>query len=162
MTIIKQKVYIEPSKLDCNIEDHVFSKLKSSMEGICTSDHGYIISVNKLLAIADNSVGTEGTFIIFNVTYEADTITPFKGLEVTSTVCMVFDQGILSLLHDKIKIFIPNTSLKSYLYKELDDEPSFVNKKSKKVITNNSEILVEIVIVKYEENNFSCIGKLVK
>ena len=151
---ITQKVSIEPKYLDSDINNHIFNKLKKNMEGTCTLDNGYIISVNKLINVRDNKIGCANS-VIFDVTYEVDMLKPTKGQILFGKVCMVFAHGIF-VVCETMKVLVPATTMTAYTWQP--DENIF--KSATKSIKNNVDISIEIVMTKYEKKQFSCIGKL--
>lgn len=149
---IKQRVSIEAKYLDNNVENHVLEKLKKMMEGKCTLDNGYIISVKKVVDLGDNTIGCANSLVIFNVTYEAEILRPEKGQELSGTVCMVFHHGIFVDVSGKMKVLIPATSMLSHVYNQSTNSFGPISK--------GVEVSIEIVMIKYEKKQFSCIGKL--
>jgi DNA-directed RNA polymerase II subunit RPB7 len=154
--IIKQKVSIEAMYLDKDIKDHILVKLKKNMEGRCTFDNGYIITVNKIINVGSNTIGSANSLIIFDITYEANTLRPEKGVVLTGKVCMVFKHGIFVDIFGKMKVLVPSNFIEGYEYQQ--DSNSFTCLKS--IIKNDVEVSVDIVDMKYDKKQFSCIGKL--
>jgi DNA-directed RNA polymerase subunit E'/Rpb7 len=154
---IEQKISIEASYLDNNIKTHIFEKLKKTMEGMCTFDNGYIISVTKLIKIGNNKIGCANSLIIFDVTYEAEVLRPKKGDVLSGKVCMVFQHGIFIDVYGKMKVLVPATIMSEYTYQSSDN--SFVCGE-RDIIKNEICISVKIVDIKYDKKQFSCIGKL--
>ena len=157
---IAQRISIDPMYMDKDIENHILNKLKTSTENTCTYTHGYINKIIRLVKIIDNLVGTPGSSIFFNIIYEAETIRPVNGLVLNGTVCMIFEQGIFVDILNKIKIIIPISFLTDFKYIPSYEKsgPVFVHEKL--VITSGININIEIVRTKYEEKQFSCIGKI--
>jgi DNA-directed RNA polymerase subunit E'/Rpb7 len=156
--LIKDKVSIDSMYLDSDIKDHILEKLKKNMEGKCTLNNGYIIEVTKLIDIGENSIGCANSFVIFQVTYEAEILKPEKGQYMSGKVCMVFQHGIFVDVCGKMKVLIPSASMDGYKYSS--DENSF--ERYDNIIVNGLELEIEIVMTKYEKKHFSCIGKLLK
>ena len=53
---IEKKINLEYEFLDQNIETHLFNKIKKTFEGECIKEHGYILSVLRLIEIKDNII----------------------------------------------------------------------------------------------------------
>ena len=117
---INQKVSIESKYLNSNTENHILDKLKKIMEGKCTLDNGYIISVKSIIDLGSNTIGSN-TSVIFNLTYEAEILRPDKGHILSGNVCMVFHHGIFVNVCGKMKVLIPATSM-NYDYNHLIDK----------------------------------------
>ena len=154
---IQQRVSIEPIYLDSDIQNHILNKLKQNMEGTCTLDTGYIIDVKRIISMNDNTIGCANSLVIFNVIYEAVTIKPCNGSKMTGNVCLVFPHGILVYVRDKMKVLIPTASMENYTFNT--DNTSFESDEG--VIEIGSKLYIEIVLTKYEQKQFSCIGKLI-
>jgi DNA-directed RNA polymerase subunit E'/Rpb7 len=148
---IKQKVSIEAKYLDSDVKSHILDKLKKNMEGKCTLDNGYIIDVKRVVDLGENTIGCANSFVVFNVTYEADILRPEKGQKLSGTVCMVFHHGIFVDVSGKMKVLIPATSM-SHVYNQ--------SANSFGPISKGVEVSIEIIMIKYEKKQFSCIGKL--
>ena len=157
---IKQKVSIEAKFLNKNIKDHLLDKLKKTMIGRCSLEHGYFLNVNKLINVGSNTITYSNSLIIFDVVYEAETLKPELGQVITGTVCMVFQHGIFVDIK-KMKVLVPATSMVSYVFKD----NSFTTERGTyqhRVITTGLEVCIIINMIKYEQKEFSCIGELYK
>lgn len=154
---IDQKVSIDPKFLDSNISYHLLQKIRS-MEGKCTFDYGYIITVNKIVELGENIIAPANSLVVYNVKYEADTIKPEKGMELRGEICMVFQHGVFVDILKKLKVLIPVASLEGYTF----TGDSFVSKEDDENIKVGSEVNIRITIVKYDKKSFSCIGELIK
>jgi DNA-directed RNA polymerase subunit E'/Rpb7 len=153
---ITQKISIEAMYLNTDIETHIFNKLKKIMEGRCTFDDGYIISVKRLIRIESNTIACANSLVVFEVTYERDVLKPEKGQIFSGKVCMVFQHGIFVDIYEKMKVLVPAKSMHGYYYNE--DENKFMGED--KVIESGLEISIDIVMTKYEKKEYNCIGKL--
>lgn len=157
---IIQKVIIECKYLDSNIEKHIFQKLKKTMEGICTFNNGYIIEVKKIVELGSNTIGNSNSLVIFNVVYEAEVLKPIEGQVLTGKVCMIFQHGIFVDVITRMKVLIPVTSMEEYNYNKNDNTFEYTTD-SLVSITLEKELSIEIVMIKYEKKQFSCIGKII-
>ena len=149
-TVIERRVYLEPKYLDSNLHSHLLQKLRDSIVGECTKEYGHILSITKITEILSN----EDT--VFTLRFEAKTLKPEIGKILEGKVCMIFKDGIFMKIADKQKLLIPSLSLKDYTY----DEESCSYTKEKNIITLNSVIKAKITAVKYDKQNFSCVGTL--
>lgn len=155
---IDQKVSIDPKFLDSNISYHILQKIRRNMEGKCTMDYGYIISVNKIVELGKNIIAPANSLVIYDIKYEADTIKPEKGMELTGEICMVFPNGVFVDILKKLNVLIPISSLKGYTF----SGDSFMSDKDENHIKVGSEVNIRITMVKYEKKSFSSIGELVE
>lgn len=155
ITEITQRVSIDPIYLDSNISHHLLKKIKETMEGKCCLDYGYIINVKNIVNLGSNIISPANSLVVYNVTYQADTIKPEKGLVLSGKICMIFPQGIFVNIIDKMKILIPVNNLESYTF----EDGNFVAENKHDLILDTN-VDIEITMVKYEKKSFSCIGKI--
>ena len=151
---IHQKVSIDPKYLDSNISYHILQRIRSIMEDTCTLKYGYIMSVNKIIKLGSNIIAPANSLVIYDVTYEAETILPSPGLILDGDVCMIFENGILVDICGKTQILVPLENMEGYKF----DNNSFVQDKDEICVGCNVTII--ITMVKYEKKEFKCIGKL--
>jgi len=128
------------------------------MENECTKEHGYIIEVKRIIRIKDNWISSANSDIVFNVIFEAETLKPEIGLQLQGEVCMIFPNGILLNIQNKLKFLIPLESLKGYVLNRVE----MCFDKEQKKIQNGDALTVEVVEIKYKENNFMCFGNLIE
>lgn len=154
---IKQKVSIDCIYLDYNIKENLLKKLKKTVVGNCSLDYGYILDIIKIINMSNNKISSADSLCVFDVIYEAEILKPKIGNVFTGKVCMVFQNGFMVDIQNVIKVLIPVSSLKDFVYKE--DNQSFILK-NKLIIKEDIEVNIEIVMIKYEKKKYSCIGKI--
>lgn len=157
-TTMERRICLEPQFLDSNIMEHLFEKVKTSVQNECTKEYGYVISVKRIVGITDNWISSANSDIVFNVVFEAETLKPEVGLQLQGNVCMIFPNGILLDIQNKFKFLVPLESLKEY---ELD-RVSMCYEKGDTKIKNGDELTVEVVEIKYKEQSFMCFGNLIE
>ena len=92
---------------------------------------------------------------ILNFIYEADNLKPLVGSVFKGNVCMIFENGFMVNIKDKMKVFVPNYLLTNFKY----ISGNFVNDKF--TIYENTVLNIEIIMIKYEKKEYSCIGKYI-
>ena len=152
---IHQKVSIEPKYLDSNISYHILKRIRYVMENTCTLKYGYIISVNKIINLGSNIIAPANSLVIYDVTYEAETLLPHSGLVINGNVCMIFENGILVDIYGKTQVLVPSENMNGFEF----SNNSFIHS-TKNKISIGSNVIVKITMVKYEKKEFKCIGKL--
>ena len=157
LLIIKNKVSIEAKYLDKKIEEHLLNKIRTTVVGKCYLEYGYILNVTKIIDIGSNTISSVNSFVVFDVTYEADVLKPEIGDVFSGSVCMIFQHGIFVNVKNKLKVLVPVKSMKTYVF----EHDYFFNKKENTKITNSCELSIRITMIKYEKKEFSCIGELV-
>jgi DNA-directed RNA polymerase subunit E'/Rpb7 len=158
LEIIEQKISVDPFHLDNQLKNHILSKLKKQLEGSCHPDYGYILKVGRLIKLGDNTISPATSRATFTVKYEIESLKPRAGLNLRSTVCLVFQHGLLFNFMDKINVLVPLNQLGEYKF----NNTCFVHKDSDHKIQTGDVVNVSITNTKFENNKFSCIGRLVK
>lgn len=156
---IKQKISIDCIYLDDNIQENLLNKLKKTVVGNCSLEYGYILNIIKIINMSNNKISSADSLCVFDVVYEAEILKPEIGNVFSGKVCMVFQSGFMVDIQNIIKVLIPVSSLKDFVYKE--DNQTFLSK-DKLIIKEGVELNIEIVMIKYEKKKYSCIGKIKK
>lgn len=155
-TNITRKVCLEPKFLDENIQTHLIEKISVMTKNECTKEHGYILSVNKISQILDNRISSANSAIVFTVEFEAETLKPVVGGILKGTVCMILPKGIFLDVQEKIKVFIPISSLTDYTL----DSVLMCYTKDDITISKGDTVNVKMSGVQYSERSFICFGEL--
>lgn len=150
-SIIQRRIYLDPKYLDQNIMNHIMNKIIEETSNECTKENGHILSVTRIVEILSN----EDT--IFTVSFEAETLKPTEGSRFTGVVCMIYKDGIFVNIANKQKMLIPAITLKGYTFNDTSKE--YFN--NNLIIKEGDEIQVIITAVRYNKQNFSCVGSLV-
>lgn len=151
---IKKSIGLSPAYFDTGIKKHLFNKLKQETENECSEQNGYIINVKKLVRIINNSISPTTSETIFDLEFQAETIKPVKNQEFSAVVCMVFSEGILAEVKNKLKVLIPMHYIEGYEFSNC------ILRKDEKTIEKNSVIDIIVVSAKYSDGAFSCIAQL--
>jgi DNA-directed RNA polymerase subunit E'/Rpb7 len=155
---VNQKVSIEPKYLHQDIEYFILEKIKNKSIGQCSLENGYILDVIDIKNIGENIIETTNSLIVFDVEYLADVLKPAIGDINIGKVCMIFEYGIFVNVFGIMKILIPKKSIVDYDY----EDKKFVSKDGKDDILIDTDLQIEIIMIKYEKKQFSCIGKIKK
>jgi DNA-directed RNA polymerase subunit E'/Rpb7 len=151
-----QKISLEPSFLDENLKSHLIEKVKKELLGKCDKEYGYITEIYDDIKIINNTISSASYGVFFNIEIQAKVHKPEKGGKYEGRVCMVFSNGIFVEVFGRAKVLIPSDKMGGYKYVKEDS----CYKKGKHKISVNDTIQVEIDLIKYEKQNFNCIGSL--
>jgi DNA-directed RNA polymerase subunit E'/Rpb7 len=176
LKIIQRKIRIEPNLLNENLEENILNKIIKLTKNECTLEHGFIISVNRLVKIADNYISNANSDLIFNIQFEANVLKPKQDDIFSGKVCMVFINGVFIEIMNKLKVLITKSSLEklNYIldipnsqYVKTVTENKKVGKKTEKVekkctITVGDNIKVKITNIKYDKKTFLTFGELLE
>ena len=165
--LVTRKVCIDPEFLDYNIKKHISDKLKLSLSNECTKEHGYFLTVNKIIKILDNYISTDcrvhddhrissNCQNIFTVLFEAETLKPEKQKVFEGVVTTILSAGISVTIRDKLKVLIPSP-INGFQF----DLTSKSYKNDTTTIKQGDKIKVKILNLKYSEKSFKCYGSFV-
>ena len=158
--VLEQNITLESKYLNKDVEKHILNKLKNVMKNKSSLELGYIIDVIRIIKLGDNKISSVNSLAVFNVTFEAETLKPVDGLEVEGQACMLSSDGIFVDVLGKLNIIIPAGDIEDFSY-DLIKSVVTCNKKYKKTsIEKGEKLRVKILITKYEDKKFKCIGQL--
>ena len=151
--VIKKSIPVECVALGPNLDKYIEEKLTEQV-GKCSQEYGYILSVGKF-KIVDTEISRATTETIMVVTFEAETAKPEVGKTLTAVVSMcVAGHGIYAYNNGKIKVLIPERSLKTFKFVS----GAYVSENT--TYKTGDEIVITITAIKYDKNNFQCIGHI--
>jgi len=155
---IEKKINLEYEFLDQNIETHLFNKIKKTFEGECIKEHGYILSVLRLIEIKDNIISNANSELLFTAVFEADVLKPEINSIFMGKVVMILPTGIFVETQNILKILIPKNGFIGYEYNQAENSYS----KNDNKIMKDSIVKVSITKTKYAKKSFSCFGNLIE
>ena len=151
--VIKKSIPVECVALGPDLDKYIEEKLTEQV-GKCSQEYGYILSVGKF-KIVDTEISRATTETIMVVTFEAETAKPEVGKTLTAVVSMcVSGHGIYAYNNGKIKVLIPERSLKIFKFVS----GAYVSENT--TYKTGDEIVITITAIKYDKNNFQCIGHI--
>jgi DNA-directed RNA polymerase subunit E'/Rpb7 len=153
---VERKVFLEPKYLDSKILTHIDSKLKKQLIGNCDQEYGYVIKIYENLSILSNTVSSAGTGVYFHVRFSLKTLKPKVGNTYEGTVCLIYPDLIFVEVANKMKILIRDDKMNGYRYSKTKN----IFKKDTKTIMVGDKVQIVIDMIKYEKQNFNCIGSL--
>jgi DNA-directed RNA polymerase subunit E'/Rpb7 len=154
---IERKISIQSNKLDKNITNHISEKILTELTDTCDQKYGYIINIDpKKINIIDNIISNSEPHVFFTVRFKARVFKPKVNDEYEGKVCVIFQHGVLVDVMNKIKVLIPVSKLDKYTF----SDGIFKSKESTFCIQKNTSVVVKINMIKYEKQNFNCIGEL--
>ena len=161
MTSIRQiesRITLPPENLDNIYMDEIFEKLCSITKNHCNNEYGFILKVNKIIAIKDNFISNVDCEIIFTVIYEAETLKPEIEKDFDGFVCMIFHGGIFVSVKNKFEVLIPISKLENFVY---NGNTKTFAKASGETICEKDPITVKITGLKYcTDKKYKCFGQI--
>ena len=154
--IMERRIYLEPSLLDGKIIHHLLEKIEKEILFQCDQTYGYVTKVYKKLKILNNVISSSGPGVFFTVKFGVDVIKPEVGLEYKGIVCMIFQTGIFVEVFEKMKVLIPSRQIDGYKF----DKATGTFQKGNNIIEKGDSLVIKVNLIKYEKQNFNCIGSL--
>ena len=146
-------VPLEPRYLDENIRKHIETALAKQI-GSCTQEHGYLVKFGGF-TIKDTEISRVTADIIVRLNVKAYVLKPRVDAKYQATVsACVNGNGIYAHCHDKLKILILERNFSNSRFE--NGKYVFPDK----TIQIGDVVNVIIKAIKYEKNNFQCIGIL--
>jgi hypothetical protein len=149
--IIMLLVALEPKFLDHDINKHIDVSLKKQI-GSCSSEHGYLIEILSF-DIIDTEISRASSDIIIRLKVVAMVLKPIidRVYSVVISAC-INGNGVYAHCYDKLKILIMERNFSNFKFE--NGKYVFPDKTIK--IGDKFNVIVKAV--KYEKNNFQCIG----
>lgn len=159
-TYIRKKIPLESRYLDSNIIENLLTKINRTMLGKCYKDHGYILHIYGIKSVKDNYISSAQSTSIFDVIFSVETLHPKKDLEISGKVIQLFSAGLIIKVKNVLKVFVGLANLQENGYKFDGSRNVFFNEDD--IISTDNEINLKISVVRFENNEFKCIGLLNK
>lgn len=158
--IINIRLYLEPKQLNKNYQETLYDLVCDKIEKKCKKNYGYI---NKVISIKE-CVYEEIMKMIPNVYFlmqvNIETYMPSIGDKIKINIEFIFNHGIFGSF-EKIKVLIPIQNCSNYSLKQEFSQLILANNKNQKNIIKKDDIIeIEITNVRFEKENFSCLGKI--
>lgn len=102
---MQQRILVEPRFLGSNLGETVRKKLLASMEGKCSAEYGYLISILSILSMSPLAVEPLEGDAAFIVEFEALTLLPTKGEVADAVIHEINKMGIFAFV-GPLSIFI--------------------------------------------------------
>ncbi|TBU01392.1 subunit Rpb7 of DNA-directed RNA polymerase II [Hamiltosporidium magnivora] len=122
--------------------------LTSSVEGTCSGEYGYIISVLSIDKIGSGRITNNG-YAVFSVLYQALVLKPLKGEIIDASIVETNDMGIFAGV-GPLTIFISNYQIPKMLLKGSEGGG----------LEKNSNIRLKIIGTKVEATRIYAIGTI--
>lgn len=103
---IERYIAVPPDSLGPNLFPFINSKLNQLL-GMCTINHGYLITIFKIDSIANGIVNASGDGV-FTVAFKGLVYRPFKG-EVCDAIATGVERVGIELAIGCLKVLIPHT-----------------------------------------------------
>ena len=90
---LEHPIHLHPSYFGPSLTDYIEQKLRDDVEGTCSGQHGYIVKVLAIDSVGEGTVLPGEGLAVFNASYRALVLRPFKGQVVDAVVANVNKVG---------------------------------------------------------------------
>jgi len=136
----------------------VATLVEEKMKGVCTEENGYIIETKLVGGIKSNLITRANSDVLVTVDVEVKCFKPEIGDEYDALVCLVFPGGVLAMVKDKLKVYIPNLAEDGYKFVPIQ----LCYTSDKHSIKKGDSIRIKLLGVKFSLTGFTSFGKLIK
>jgi DNA-directed RNA polymerase II subunit RPB7 len=155
---MQQRVLVEPRLLGSNLRETVKKNLLAMMEGRCSSDYGYLISVLRVTSLSTLSVEPLEGCASFIVDFDALTLLPSKDEVADALVKEVNALGVFAFI-GPLSIFVSTHQIPGH-FSEAEGHRVIVLNDGGNPIARGSFVRVKILGVKIEHSNVYAVGTL--
>jgi DNA-directed RNA polymerase subunit E'/Rpb7 len=136
---INKWIDISPEHIGNGINRKIEEEVNKQMDGMCTSEHGYVLKVLNITDILENRIRNTTSAFQVRVGIDILVFKPVVGDIIPGCrVCAIYDDGIFMDVYDKQKILVQQT-----------DTP----------LKQGDIVPVKITAVRYVDHRYSCIGE---
>lgn len=155
---MQQRILLEPKLLGAGLKTAVKKKLFSTMNGKCSADYGYILSILSISSISTTEVDPLVGHAAFLVDFKALTLLPSKGEVVDAVVHEINKMGVFAFI-GPLSIFISTYQIPGHL-SGTGLEPMIVPNDGGAPISRGSLIRLRIIGAKVEPLKVFAIGTI--
>ena len=156
--LLTTSINIHSSRLRGNINETILRQLKNRFEGVCNQD-GYIEKDS--IEIVNRSIGevtsiNNKSYIVYNITYKANVISPSNGDKLPCTINAVSKVGVIGFIKDKEEHTMSDSPFVIMVPKEYFESDEVIESL---VIGSRIDVVIEAFRVKYLSNQIQVVAK---
>lgn len=155
---IQKEITLHPSLLSKEYKSNIYNEIIRLYKNSCSKKYGYIIDVHENISIGHNYISSASNGIIFMVEFDVISIYPTIGMIINSSIYLINENGIFTTNNNVIKTIISSKNIGSYTYNK--NLKCYSNGNAN--IYANTSIDIQIVSIRYSNNEFNCIGILIQ
>lgn len=143
MRIVKTIEFTPTSFTEKKInKDDILSMIKEKYINTCSIDYGFIVDIKSLEKVIDSTISIYNGNIIIKCEIEITNLCPIVGQVLEGVIERVFNEGVILIVQNCLKVFIPFTLQQKNKYKP------------------KSIIKFQIENIRFQKGKYDCIGKL--
>ena len=157
--MIRTSIIISPEMMGKDWKAHLFEKLNKELVGKCTQEYGYILKVDKIQRVVDQSIMRTGGKIRFTIDFWGETLKPEIGKQLDVGIDMITPHGLFCRFK-MLRMLLPLNNCAGYILRQDFSSSCLVNNLKNHVIRKGETIQVKIENVRFENELYSCIVSL--
>lgn len=150
--IIQDHITLSHKFLTKKIRTHLFEIFKEKNSNKCTKEYGYILSVNHMTGFDQVQSSKNNVFL---VECDVDVFKPEKDMVVSGNVIICLERGIIVLINNVHKVFIPTSNMTNFSYKK--DKQCFRDSNGKE-IQKDTIISVRLINIEFSSGKYQSTG----
>jgi hypothetical protein len=140
--ILRQTIpYSTEVQLDTDRTTSLLEHFQQKMRWTCTKKYGFILDVLRIVQIKSRKISIYNGNIIIECIIEVDQLYPKVGQTSNGTVKQIFPQGIITIVKDCMKVFIPCDT------RSISFKPEQI-------------VNFKVVQTRFQKGKYDCIGQL--
>lgn len=155
---MQERVVIEPKHLGKRLNETVHKKLVEGIEGMCTADAGYILSLISIESTTPTKIDYDTGSATFLICFTALALYPQKGEVVNAIVHEINKMGMFCFV-GPFSIFVSIYQI-SGQFIEAEGESSILPNDGTSYITKESVVRLRIIGIKVEPAKIFGIGTI--
>ncbi|KAI5171405.1 DNA-directed RNA polymerase II subunit RPB7 [Nematocida sp. LUAm3] len=155
---LQERIVVSPKLLGKRIDEVVKEKIVEEIEGKCTADSGYVISLISIDALSSSQIEPENASATFLVEYSALILLPQKNEVLNAVVHEINKIGIFCFI-GPFSIFISMYQIPGH-FSEAEESSSILSNDGGPPITKGCIVRVKLIGVKIEPAKIFGIGTL--
>lgn len=156
---LEHEVLIHPKYFGPLLLDVVKQKLFNEVQGSCSGNYGFIVTVTTIDHIGHGHIQQNTGFVIYNIKYKAIVFRPFKGEVLDGLVTQVNKVGIFTEI-GPLSCFISRHSIPADMQFDSNQAPCYKTSDEDVVIQQGDEIRLKIVGLRVDAKDIFAIGTL--
>lgn len=155
--LLTTSINIQPDKIQGDVNQLILHTMKQRYEGVCNKD-GYIKKDS--IELVERSIGEIKTidsqsFVVYNITYRADVLSPAKGVQLDIIVDSITKMGVVGFIQLAEDDTIKESPFIVIVPKEFFTDDMFEGVK----VNDSLRVEIEAFRVKYRASQIQVVAK---
>jgi DNA-directed RNA polymerase subunit E'/Rpb7 len=121
-----------------NPTENLLERFQEQYTNTCSRQYGFILKIIRVVGIVSSKISIYNAHNIVECEIEVYSLIPQIGETLSGTIQQIFPQGLILLVENCMKVFIPSP---------------------KKVYTPKQIIEFEVIQTRFQKGKYDCIGK---